>query len=466
MNFFQSIFFLFFKTSFKKQQGFSLIELMLSIGISSFIFLSVVQYNLKQAEINKAEISGQQLQEVGQALSLYIARENVNIGNNLATGNTIVMPFNTLTGTTNGFFTGATLLPTTYQDRNIYGFTYNIIIRNDGGVIRGLVTSSLPIIDSGGVVRYDWIGSLMQKIGPSAGVVFMAAGTLTGLDASWTLVVADYPNIGVAGIVGYRTGFNASYDDIYLRLDGTYPMNGSLNMGNYNIDNVTDLNSTGWINANNILANNLVSGNIFNNGSIQTASITGTVANNFAQFERLIATRTVETTAINQDSGSDLTLGTGSNGRLYVRDIYLNTNANPGSGGRTIAGWLSDLLPRYSSRGIYAVQHGTNLTKPTCNGGTPKIELISQVQFAQGRVLGNLEIETVADPVNVGFEILVLRQDQYTVSVISVYAVDNGADWTVNFGTIDYGAINPVPTVANQYVDGVGLAHIYCDYNF
>ncbi len=457
---------LFFGKSIRKQLGFSLIELMLSIGISSFVFLSIVQYNLKQGETNKAELSGQQLKEVGDALSLYIARENVTIGTNVPTGTTVVMPFNTLTGTTNGFFTGATLLPSTYQNRNIYGFTYNIIVRNDGGVIRGLITSSAPITDSSGTIRYDWIGSLMQKVGPSSGVVFMVAGTLTGLDASWTLAAADYPNIGAPGQVGYRTGFSSSYDDVYLRLDGTYPMNGSLNMGNYNIDNVTDLNSTGWINANNILANNLVSGNIFNNGSISTASITGTVANNFAQFERLLATRTVETTAINQDSGSDVTLGNGSNGRLYVRDIFLNTNANPGSGGRNVSGWLSDLLPRYSSRGIYAVQHGTTLAKPACNGGTAKIELIPQVQFTQGRVLGNLELANVPDPANPGFQILVIYQDQYSVSLLSVYAVDNGADWTVNFGTLDYASIAPNTVPPNQYVDGVGLAHIYCDYNF
>ena len=36
-----------------------------------------------------------------------------------------------------------------------------------------------------------------------------------------------------------------------------YPMNGNLNMGNYNIKNATDISYTGWLYGNNAVMNNL-----------------------------------------------------------------------------------------------------------------------------------------------------------------------------------------------------------------
>ena len=42
-----------------------------------------------------------------------------------------------------------------------------------------------------------------------------------------------------------------------LVLHGMYPMNGNLNMGNYNIKNATDISYTGWLYGNNAVMNNL-----------------------------------------------------------------------------------------------------------------------------------------------------------------------------------------------------------------
>ena len=54
-----------------------------------------------------------------------------------------------------------------------------------------------------------------------------------------------------------------------------YPMNGNLNMGNYNIKNATDISYTGWLYGNNAVMNNLLTGTITNAGNITTQSING-----------------------------------------------------------------------------------------------------------------------------------------------------------------------------------------------
>ena len=87
---------------------------------------------------------------------------------------------------------------------------------------------------------------------------------------------ADFGAINQLGLFGYRVSYQGTYDDIYLRLDGSYPMRGNLNMGNYNINNATDINFNGWLNGNNALLNNLKTGYISNSGNIQTNTMTVT----------------------------------------------------------------------------------------------------------------------------------------------------------------------------------------------
>ena len=165
------------------------------------------------------------------------------------------------------------------------------------------------------------------------------ANALTGLGAGWTLTNADFGAINQLGLFGYRVSYQGTYDDIYLRLDGSYPMRGNLNMGNYNINNATDINFNGWLNGNNALLNNLKTGYISNSGNIQTNTMTVT---------NTISTGGRESLPMPGGWGGDHihtwdvyangTLGAGdlsgnlqaymnSQGQVYAKDIYINGGA-------------------------------------------------------------------------------------------------------------------------------------------
>lgn len=458
----------------KKQAGYSLIELILVLTISSLAFMGVIKYNQKQAEISRAENAGLQFQEVGSALGQYITRNYSILSTNVLGGSSMVVPISILQGTafTSGGVTypGNLLLPTTFANQNLFRTNYVLTIRNTGNSVHGLVTTSAAVVE-GGSIRYDWIGTAMKKAGPQSGMTFMNATTMSGLDGSWTLNNTAYPDINTAGKFGYRVTYQGNYDDVYLRLDGAFPMVGNLDMGNYNINNATDINSSGWINGNNALLNNLRtgfiynSGNFQNDGNIRTFTTVGFGTGNFSQFERLIATASVDTQFINRPGTgggavADVTLGnpytgaaynpasTDQQGMLYARDIFI-TGARPGAQARPVQGWLSDRLPQYVSRGILARRDGELVDKPPCGTGIPRIELIPQSQYVQGRVMGTMQLTGTNGN-------MTLYQDQYSIGQFSVYADDLGTQWRVNVKTPVYNAGYTGQTNA--------LAHMYCDY--
>jgi len=71
----------------KKEEGFSLIELILVLGLSGLAFISLVQWEMKKSEIVRAEVGGEQLAEVGKALTAYIAREQDALSKDIVTWN-------------------------------------------------------------------------------------------------------------------------------------------------------------------------------------------------------------------------------------------------------------------------------------------------------------------------------------------------------------------------------------------
>lgn len=443
-----------FKNKLKKQKGFSLIELILVLGISSLAFTGFLQVERKKAETARGEIAGSQIKEVGDALEIYIQRNAGALTTAIPANTTsAALPFTILQGTAFGLFPGTAILPATYVNRNIIGGAYALRIRNDNGNLIGLVTTTQPIADLAGV-RYDLAGAAMNKAGPKAGVAFLVNNTVNGVDGSWTLASAQYPNITTAGQLAYRAQAlnGTTFDNVYLRLDGAFPMRGDLNMGNFDINNVTDLNSNGFINANNINAVLINSGTINNAGNIT----------NLGQIDstgRIIGRTSVETNFINRTNalGSrDVVIGdaiggaAANQGNLYARDIFIrggqSLTGRPLINGGTGA-WLSDLLPRYSSRGIALVQDGNVLAKPVCPiGGTAnaRIEIIPQVQYVQSRVAGVINFS--AQSANL-----------WAIGAMAIWAQDGGGTWTIRLRTPNYDA---------AYQGVAALAHVYCDNNF
>lgn len=441
----------------QKSKGFTLIELILVLGISSLAFIGLVQFERKKAEIANGEIAGEQIREVGEALESYINRNAAALTANIPVNTTSAnLPLTILQNTAFGAFPGTAILPATYVNRNLIGGAYQIRIRNDNNNLIGLVTTTNPIATSG-VVRYDLAGAAMKKAGPKSAVAFLVNNQISGYDGAWTLAAAQYPSITTAGQLAYRSqAINSpTYDNVYLRLDGAFPMRGNLNMGNFNINNVTDINVNGFVNTNAILTNTINSGTINNAGNITNA---GNIVNTglIDSTGQIISRNSTETNFINRNNtlGSrDLTVGDGTaaianQGNIRARDIFIrggsSVTGRPAVNGGNGA-WLSDLLPRYSSRGILLVSNGSVFAKPSCAiGGTAnaKVEIIPQLHYIQGRVLGSYNPATT---------------QLYSVGALVAYANDLGASWQIILTT---------PVYDGAYVGGTALAHVYCDNGF
>lgn len=506
----------------KNNKGFTLLELILVLGIGSLAFMGFIQMEQKRQENLAAENAGGQLSEVGQALAQYINMNNSALQTAVPLNTTsAAIPLTVMQSSTGTTTIGATavnnrlLLPTTYVNR--LGFptpnpvTYSIYLRNNAGTITGLVITNAGIVDKTGATRYDWGGTAMKKAGSNAGISFGLATQLNGLNGVWTLSNAEFTSINTLGKLGYRVAYQGTYDSTYLRLDGMYPMNGNLNMGNYNIKNATDISYTGWLYGNNGVMNNLLTGTITNAGNITTGSINGkqiltgtppnfitastsaaaaaTYANNYSAGASYANFDLFYVNCINcglsgdsaanlsnkfSPGAGDVRIGAGGNtGTLFVKDVILGGNGGYVSDSRNA--WLSDRLPRYADRGITVMSNGESIAKPTVTtsatasgyvcrwtgqGNPPvaKIEVVPAMQWVQGAVLGTMQLSFAGSYLTAANELVLngsIYQDQYSLGAFQTYAQDYGSYWTVFAGT---------PAYNGGYSGGTALVHIYCDY--
>lgn len=472
-----------FKKTNSKKNGFTLIELILVLGIVAIAFVTVLGYIKRMAEQTRAEAAAEQFVEIGKALGNYISRESGNLLSCVSAGSSITVTGLTFLQSSTGTTTAGTctlnnrqLLPTTLNTNNLFGVGYTISIQNTAsGSLGGLVISSGPIKDPSmttTVVRYDWIGFAMKKAGAQSGMTFIGSpNTMTGLGAGWALTSADYASINQVGLFGYRVGYQGTYDDVYLRLDGAYPMKGNLNMGNYNVNNATDINYNGWLNGNNALLNNLKTGYISNSGNIQTNTLTA--SNSISTFTT-------------DSSGNAVTQGSLDNaGLLTVNNIRLKTTTCSGAGatnGLTASqiasvtgkdclttaynGMITDRLPQYVSKGAQIVTDGQVISKPSCSAtntdatlakANARIIVTPQIQ----NVYGNYEVQLVFEPLannsyNVG-----INRSQFVASQIQVYATDNGTSWTVHISDVSAAVSGTGTTITPGYQ---GVAQLFCDF--
>lgn len=449
--------------SFKKIKsvvGFTLIELLLVLGIGAIATTIAVQVARRDGDNARASAAADQMKEVSIALSSYITR-NYSAGANLTGAAVSTVTILQLQA--------ANLLPAVFKANNVFGSPYSIRVVRSGvapaWILTGLVASTNPWLDEAGRPRYDLLGTAVRKMGAQGGMTFFSAANMSGLDGGWALSSVQYPNINIAGQLGIRTFFGQQYDDIYLRRDGTLPMLGDLDMGGRTVNNSLDGNFSGninlgqWLYGNHIMANDGQINNVFatyvRTTNMDANKVSGTGVNSLADFDFIRARANLTSANINTQAtdpvttnfGSTATSGITGKGYLNVEDISLRDVR-----GRTV--WLSNILPRFSSRGVYAVGHGSILTKPNCNyrtGGTvavPKIELIPQLIWTNSAIGGTTAIDFSAQQ---------FSQAIYGTGNSIHFATDLGSTWQVTMYT---------PAVGNGSVDqyNTGLAHIYCDF--
>lgn len=264
-----------------KSSGFTLLEVLLAIGVSLSVGAVALNELRQRNESAQARAVGQQLKTVGDAMNTYIALHYTNIvsltdvvgvGSAADPGprdctaavagtvpaNSAICTINVNTLIRNG------LLPTSFSGRNAYGSEYGFYIRVSGSapnwIVEGLVVTTEPYTTGAGP-RYDLLGQAMQEAGADSGMTRSLANRLEGLNGTWadqgwpaftdnlTGAATNHAGVNELGLLGYRVGYGSSGFAAFVRLDGTVPMTGNLDMGGNSIVDVQDIDASGTVSA-------------------------------------------------------------------------------------------------------------------------------------------------------------------------------------------------------------------------
>ena len=251
------------------KKGFSLLELILVLGIGTAIAFIKFQDMIHDQEDLKSSVAGQQIKQIGEAVNGYInirydklaslsaaAGNGTDPGPRTCSGSICTINYQTLIN--------EGLLPSTYVAKNSFGSDYTIQLKRSGTgpnyIVDGLILTNASWIE-GGNIRYDLLGKAMQTAGIDSGVS-KATNLITGYGAGWSYSSSDFPVLTKAGALGYRVGYNSAMYSVYLRRDGTLPMTGNLNMGGQSIYNAQDITAAG----------NTVSGTLRSTGATTVGS--------------------------------------------------------------------------------------------------------------------------------------------------------------------------------------------------
>ncbi len=233
-------------------KGFTLIELILALGIGTAISFIKFQDMKTEQENIIAQVVGTQIKQMGEAVNRYISihydklstlssssSQSSDPGPRACSANGCEITVQTLIN--------EGLLPPSYTGINANKSSYKILLKRSGivpnYVINGLITTTAPWME-GNKTRYDLLGKAMQAAGIDSGMT-QSATLASGHSGSWSEKSSNYPSINKTGLLAYRVGYDSSMYSVYLRRDGTLPMTGSLNMGNQDINNVRNITAAG-----------------------------------------------------------------------------------------------------------------------------------------------------------------------------------------------------------------------------
>jgi len=239
----------------KKNKGFTLVELILTLAVIAVISFTVFQSLAKDFENKQAEVAGQHIKNIGVAVNNYIVNHYDSISKlENSSGSTLdIGPRICDTGKLNCEISIQTLvnegmLPPASINKNVYGYGYKIIISRKGTSpywnVSALITTDKPLIVSGNI-RYDLLGKAMQEAGVDSGMTRTLATRMDGYKGSWSAIQTDYTNINNLGLLGYIAGYGSNSYSAFLRRDGTLPMTGDLNMGTKNIYGANNITASG-----------------------------------------------------------------------------------------------------------------------------------------------------------------------------------------------------------------------------
>lgn len=238
------------------KKGFSLLEIILVLGIGTAMAFIKFQDMKNDQETITANTVGSQIKQIGEATNRYISirfeklstltsssSQSSDPGPRTCSANGCEITYQTMVN--------EGLLPAGYTGINVQKSSYKILLKRAGTtpnyVINGLVITTLPWSE-GSRVRYDLLGKAMQAAGIDSGMT-QSASVAFGTAGQWTENQSNYAAINAVGLLAYRVGYDSSMYSVYLRRDGTLPMTGDLNMGGQSIDSAKDISASGDVNA-------------------------------------------------------------------------------------------------------------------------------------------------------------------------------------------------------------------------
>lgn len=235
----------------KSHKGFTLIELLLVVSIMMGLALLEFQKMKASSDALAGEQAGKEFGVVIDALSAYTAKhmtEYQDMANHPAICVTVDADTCKLDMTAlvrEGLVGGG------WQPRNaVMKSTYSAYIRrlpagcgttacNVEAFIR---TDSGWTNDGGSNFLYGQIGAAARKAGPSAGMI--KDGIANGLFEAWSVPMGTYPGMANGQLIGV-VKVQGSTINQFVRVDGSLNMTGPLNMGNYRINDVKDIQLLG-----------------------------------------------------------------------------------------------------------------------------------------------------------------------------------------------------------------------------
>lgn len=237
-----------------KKKGFTLLELVLVLGVGASITFMKFQDMVNDQEYTQARLAGEQIKQLGDAVNKYISirYDKISTLNNAAGTGTDPGPRTCSSATNVCAITYQTLvneglLPSTYSGVNNFRSGYNITLKRTGTspnyIINGLVSTSGAWINNG-KIRYDLLGRAIQSAGIDSGMS-KSTTQADGYNGMWTASFADYGVSAPAGILTYRVGYDSALYSVYLRRDGTLPMTGDLDMGGHDVENARNIIASG-----------------------------------------------------------------------------------------------------------------------------------------------------------------------------------------------------------------------------
>lgn len=332
----------------RNKKGFSLLELILVLGIASAVSFMKFQ-DLKQEQENiQAKAVGQQIKQIGDAVNGYInirydklsTLTSVSSSTGTDPGPRTCSAANNTCTITYQTLVNEGLLPASFSGMNANHSPYAIILRRSGGApnyqIDGLITTTMQWKD-GDKIRYDLLGKAMQAAGVDSGVS-KTTSSVSGYSGQWAEQAANYNNISASGLLAYRAGYSSTLYSVYLRRDGTLPMTGDLNMDGKSINNVANISASGAITAAGLQSTGAATiGGALTVAGASTLTGPATLGNTLTvNGTSTLKGATTVSNSLTVTGNAQVNGGIAANGRIQGGDIYSNSETYTNNWFRTM----------------------------------------------------------------------------------------------------------------------------------